>query len=314
MTHRRFRFFDTAAWIWTIRILTKWVEKMFICTAHAYLNIDDPICAGTTARGVLVSTRTCGSDTGFISVMAAGLIKSGNETRISNELRIENIRQSVAPGCVSRLQGIFCFTDHASSQEVQDWGGHFRDEYFAEGELRADHLTVVDSNWITYAPRDSAGLILNDADYWVDLYWKGHKFPGRNPVWETIAHGRFVVLETDLRKRSFDRVAEEFPKSLGILEIARASAWINSDLGNCSAFLRQVEDHVTCEYIMDFRDAANKDFLENLVSEKAIVNHHLLVEHMKNESFGNMPDMRPHGFKRPRFGASVPRTFDHQNA
>lgn len=71
------------------------VSKIVLSTdAYVYLNIDDPVCAWATYRGVLVSVSpNSGEDDliGGISVMSAAMMRAGSRARLNNELLIETV-------------------------------------------------------------------------------------------------------------------------------------------------------------------------------------------------------------------------------
>ena len=155
--------------------------------AYAYLDVDDPICAWATYRGVLVSVAPNMSEDdliGGISVMSASMLRSDSRARLNNELAIESIRRLRHPGRVSRLRGMYCFLDRESAERAAAlWGSyrnHFRPEFLAELHLvaksRIDHL---DSNWITYAKRDENGFLLASELGQFDQYWGGARVSGQ---------------------------------------------------------------------------------------------------------------------------------------
>jgi hypothetical protein len=171
--------------------------------AYAFLNINDPVCAWATYRGTLVSAPEA---PGFLSVWSAGMLRADDPARISHELMLETVRATRHPGRVSRLRGMFCFMHLQSAQQALSWStgstNHFRPEFLAQLHLgEAGHRRErLDSNWITYAPRDSNGY-LTSSD-WIDRYWEGEPYPGQTPIWETIVDGRLIVLGTGLRERA----------------------------------------------------------------------------------------------------------------
>ena len=82
---------------------------MLSTDAYAYLNIDDPVCAWATYRGVLVSVSPkAGEDDliGGISLISAGMMRSGSQARLNNELAIESVRRARHP--VESLAYVAC--------------------------------------------------------------------------------------------------------------------------------------------------------------------------------------------------------------
>lgn len=277
---------------------------MLTTDAYAFLNINDPVCAWATYRGTLVSPP---AEPGFVSVWAAGLMRSDNHlARVGNEWLLEQHRAAAFPSRVSRLRGMFCFLDLESAERACSWatnrGSHFRPEYLAElnlsqATLRSDRL---DANWISYAKRDDAGRLLGTE--WIHSYWAGEPYPHASPIWETLIDGRMIVLGTALRERAYLVVKRMFPQSLGLLEIARLAAWVGSDLGNSAAHIVQQGNELALHYFMDMRDANNPNFLaklEQVRREGHPTNWADLGPHLSAGSFGQTPDLRPFEFKRP---------------
>jgi hypothetical protein len=288
------------------------VSKIVLSTdAYVYLNIDDPVCAWATYRGVLVSVSpNSGEDDliGGISVMSAAMMRAGSRARLNNELLIETVRRLRHPGRVSRLRGMYCFLDAESAMRAAAlWGSfrnHFRPDFLAELHLettsRRDRL---DSNWITCARRDENGFLLPGELNQFDRYWQGEEYPGKVPIWETIIEGRMNVLGTDLRDRAYETIKRQYPRSVTFLEIARLAAWVGSDLGNLRAWLQDDGVNVSLRYLMDMRDANDPKFLrklEQLKSEGHPINWADLHQEIKHGSFGQTIDLRPYGFTRPK--------------
>lgn len=273
---------------------------MLTTDAYAFLNIDNPICAWATYRGILV----CAPDApGFISVWTAGLLHASNPGRIARESAIEAVRVAQFPDRISRLRGMFCFLDAESAGRARSWGEHFEPRFMAELSLtkagaRRDRL---DANWITNAPTDVAGHLTDDS--WIQNYWTGNPYPNEEPMWETLVDERLIVLGTDIRQRAYAAIKSEFPNSLMLLEIARQAAWVGSDLGMISAFLRAEENEMALDYVMNMMDAESPEFLEKLTALRESghpINWADMKPHIDQESFGNVPDLRPYGFRRPR--------------
>ena len=236
------------------------MQSVFAC-----IDIEHPVVAWATYRGVLVSARSgheypqCP-----VSVMMAGMSKSRNSIRLRNELAIEKVRQLRHGQCVSRLTGMYFFEDPLALESAADWGGHFSSDYHAElGLFPGATISRHDANWITFAPLDDV-RVLTTVD-WADSYWAGDAYPGQTPVWELIVDGRAVVYGTDLRERAYKILKDEFPLCVSILEVGRIAATLESDLGQTSAWLAQVsETEYSLDYYLDLRDADNPEFLQKL--------------------------------------------------
>lgn len=274
---------------------------MLATDAYAFLDVDSPLCAWATYRGSLV----CAPDNpGFISVWTAGLIR--NPGRMSFESAVEAVRASQFPHRISRLRGMFCLLDAESAKRACSWDQerktHFQPEYMAELSLteagtRRDRL---DANWITNAPTDAAGHITDSS--WIRNYWAGDPYPNKEPIWETLVDGRLIVLGTDIRQRAYAAVKSEFSNSLMFLEIARQAAWVGSDLGTISAFVRIEENEMVLDYVMNMVDAESPEVLERLVALRESghpINWADMRPHIDQDSFGHVPDFRPYGFRCP---------------
>jgi hypothetical protein len=267
---------------------------MLTTDAYAFLNINDPVCAWATYRAVLVSAQDA---PGFLSVWSAGMTRMESPQRLAREFALEQYRRQFHPKKISRLRGMFCFLDLGSAERALSWGGpanHFRAEYLAELNLTeaGECRDRFDANWVTDQPGD-----------WIAHYWAGEACPGKTPIWETLVDGRLLVLGTDLRTRAYDVIKRRFPDSLTFLEIARMAAWVGSDLGSVSAFLREEGDDLVLSYLMDMRDAENPEFIENLQKYKDEgnpINWADITPNLSEGLFGKTPDLRPFGFRRPK--------------
>lgn len=275
---------------------------MLSTDAYAFLNINHPLCAWATYRGMLVCAPP---EPGFLSVWTAGTMRAENPARIDRELILEPARLAQFPDRISRLRGMYRFLDIESADHAcASWASsanHFRAENLAELHLgeagpKRDRL---DSNWITHAPENEDGFLTEVA--WIPSYWAGEPYPNATPIWETLVEGRMIVLGTSLREQAYAAIKRCFPDSLTFLEIARQAAWVGSDLGNICAWLGQDGDDL--KYLMDMRDAENPDVVKRLEQLKRSghpINWADMAPHIAQHSFGRVPDLRPFGFRRHR--------------
>jgi hypothetical protein len=266
---------------------------MLSTDAWAFLNITHPMCAWATYRGVLVSVRP---DPGFISIWALSMIQSGDPNRVQREVTLEIHRAHFYPKKVSRLKGMYCFTDLKSAEAAINWGAHFKPEYLAELSLSESERvsTRLDSNWITFGLKESPF----DA-YALNAYWSGLPHPDHEPVWETLVEGRMIVLGTHLRERAYQLVHRYMPYSTALLEASRVAAWAGSDLGNTTGRIHEDGDDLVFDYLMDMRDATDPDFLERLGRLRA-EGHPMRQEAVQAfaEDRVRLPDLRPLSFRR----------------
>src|SRR5450830_1124220 len=92
---------------------------------YAFLNVNHPIVAWATYRGVLVSANAEYSPPNCpLSLMFAGMISTQNNVRLQNELLIENHRQLNSPTKISRLTGMYFFENEETAKFAYSWGGH----------------------------------------------------------------------------------------------------------------------------------------------------------------------------------------------
>jgi hypothetical protein len=84
------------------------------------------------------------------------MIQSDDQHRIQRELSLEIQRATYYPKRVSRLKGMYCFTDLRSAERAMNWGGHFKPQYLAELSLAEARKVSgrLDSNWITFELRE----------------------------------------------------------------------------------------------------------------------------------------------------------------
>jgi hypothetical protein len=193
---------------------------------------------------------------------------------------------------------MFCFLDLASAERACNWAqglrSHFRAEYLAELHLgEADpHRDRFDANWISEGGPNHE---------WLDKYWNGEPFRGKEPIWETLIEGRAIVLGTKLRERAYEIIKKRDPDSLCFLEIARQAAWVGSDVGNVTAHLIDEGDSVACHYMMDMRGANDAAFIAKLQrfrDEGNWVNEADIHRHIPKGEFGKTMDLRRYEFKR----------------
>jgi hypothetical protein len=268
---------------------------MLTADAWAFLNISHPVCAWATYRGVLVSGRP---DPGFMSVWALSMIQGGDPNRVQWEITLEAHRANFYPKKVSRLKGMYCFTDLRSAEAAMHWGSHFKPEYIAELSLSESQRvsTRLDSNWITFNLKEPPF-----GAYALNAYWSGLPHPEHEPIWETLVEGRMIVLGTHLRERAYELVHKYMPYSAAILEASRVAAWAGSDLGNTTGWVHEDGDDLVFDYLMDMRDANNPDFLERLQRLRE-EGHPMRPEAVQAfaEDKVRLPDLRPLSFRKPK--------------
>ena len=196
---------------------------------------------------------------------------------------------------------MYCFLDKACAYQAVSWGGHFRPENLAELSLNMTPARdqLLDANWITYGPRGTN----RRNDVWMGRYWNGEPCPAADPVWELIVEGRFSVLDTELRERSYRVVKDYWPNSLMLLEISRLGACIGSNIGSMNVFMEETKERYEFKYLLDMRDARDRGFLDRigeLMKSGCPVNWADIRPHFEQDSFGCTPDMTALQFSVPR--------------
>lgn len=281
---------------------------MLTTDAYVFFDITDPICAWSVARGVVVTAPVAGRQSrGFISLRMVKLFRDRSSGRFGLEMRLEAVRSLLCPEKISRLVGAFCFPDKTSAElAAAKWMlKHFPLSNMTEVHLYDDtRRDLLDSNWITHAPRDSNGALDFTDQSWMEQYWSGIPYPDHDPIWEMLTDGRMVILDPDKQLRAFDVVKSHDPESLGFLEISRAAAFIGSDLFSHQAFLLREGDDVRVTFLLSEADAKDPAFCEYFAKQNPIMNPHLLAPHFAADSFGRVPDYRRFEFLIPIEGTT----------
>ncbi|MBI1276368.1 hypothetical protein GC177_10440 [bacterium] len=222
------------------------------------------------------------------------MLYTNDPQRVAREFGLERVRALQYPSLVSRLRGMYVFTDKRSADlAANSWGGHpFVSENLTEISLSEAKIIGIrhDANWITYA----------DVPDWMERYWLGEAHPNHEPIWEVLAEGRLILLGTVLRDKAFNILQSYFPEATVLLETARMAAWIGSDFANIAAFLRIMPPMVHLDYALDMRDLNNEDFIRQLIQLRDSghpINWDAIMPHLSKGDFVT-PDLRPYGFIR----------------
>jgi hypothetical protein len=218
-----------------------------------YLEIEHPVVAWNTYRGVLVSRNQIWAPqaNGAVSQRLSGIFHSGDVRRLQSELAIDAIRMRDFPNAVSRLSGMFVFdeVESALAAEQAAWGGHFNSDYLTDVGFTYNAATRADANWITQMLDAEANLVPG----WEQLaakYWSGE--PGfAPPIWELLIDGTATVWGTRVRKQAYDIVRSRYPRSLGLLEESRIAALLGFSLGNICSWLTRRENDVELAFYLD---------------------------------------------------------------
>jgi len=184
----------------------------------AYIDISNPLVEWETAIGRIKSIDSNEDDSFGISLWQFGLIPEyleKNETqRIRNELILEKIRQCYYPDKVSRLKGLYFFESIEDAKfALQYWDIPLDESCISEVQFYPNSYTKVDSDWIT-------DKIEKDTDVeWMHAYWSG-KQKSKEPIYEIIASGTGIILNTELRKKAYKGIFDKYPESTPLLAMA----------------------------------------------------------------------------------------------
>lgn len=186
-------------------------------TLYAYLNITNPMVAWEVAIGRIRSACDTTREQFGVSVWSYSLLrrfsKEGKSPRFINELLLEATRQKTHPRAVSRLAGIYFFESERDAHNAVDrWGMPERKPFISEVSFSANHLTMVDSEWIT-------SYLGSEERHWMEDYWQG-KTLGLRPLTEVLASGIGMVRNNELRVEAYKRVASLWPQSTPLLSMA----------------------------------------------------------------------------------------------
>lgn len=187
---------------------------------------------------------------------------------------------------------MYIFTNKNCAKLAESWGDSFVSENLSELSLAEARITGIqhDANWISYP----------DESNWMDRYWLGDPHPRHEPIWESLAEGRLILLGTELREKAFKILQKAFPDSMDLLEIGRLAAWNGSNLGCIAPFLTIDPPNISLKYMLNMEDAHNKDFLDGLVRLQE-TNHPINYAAISRLVSGNniyLPDLRAFGFTR----------------
>jgi hypothetical protein len=216
-------------------------------SVYAFLDLDLPPVAWAVMRGVLTSASANDQNArsaGFISFMHAGIIQAQSNRRLFNESILEAVRAAVSPGSVSRLRGMYFFrTKHSAEARIgdQDWPPYFQAQNLVEFKLMPSHVpTVVDANWITFAPIKQDGRLDISDIGWIAEYWSGRTYNSL-PVEEMICEGIAVVVDEGVRRRCFAHLNEVFSDARIPILMARLASESGSMAGTIAPYLQRFE-------------------------------------------------------------------------
>lgn len=183
---------------------------------YAYLDITNPLVAWEVAIGRIKSSLES-KEKGFsISLWQykylLGYAKKGKNIKFINELKLENIRKTLFPHQVSRLQGVFLFESESDALRAAHlWGWDV--EYISKVYFDSNNISKVDSDWITNYLNSSGD------NEWMSNYWGGLPY-NDEPLYELIVDGIGFVLNEELREKAYMNILNTWPTSTALLTSA----------------------------------------------------------------------------------------------
>jgi hypothetical protein len=248
--------------------------------AYAYLNVDDPLVAWLVYRAEMVSAGELHASA--LSFWSARMLRGRKQ--YTQELMLDQVRQSSHAAAVSRLKGFYLFPNEASARAAATrWdGGAFHSEFLAEVAINpCSRISQYDAEWITQD--------LPASDAWMHAYFSGQATA--TPVWELVVEGRALILGTNLRERAYATVKNTWPQSLAVLELARLAVEVGSDLGAITAMLFDRGGQLVVDYVVRF-DNDNQEFITGMKNFSGAVNtqdlytgEKLVVPDLQNRRF-----------------------------
>lgn len=235
---------------------------------HIYLDHHYPPVLWNIVRGGFDSVDVLpeGENNFAISVSLASMLQNSSTSRLLAELSLELVRKTVAPDSVSRLRGIFVFSDVDSISRIWDcnkWGGHFINEYLADVGVWAKKSTKVDAAWIEDII-SSEGALLPDWQSAAINYWSGRPKSEVAPIWEVIVEGRFCIWSMHSKEEALKEISAIWPNSLGLLVHSMNCLGLGSHDGQCFPGLVSTERGLSLDHYLRMVDSKKSSFIERL--------------------------------------------------
>lgn len=235
---------------------------------HIYLNHHYPPVLWNIVRGGFDSVDVLphGERDFAISVSLASMLLNSSANRLLAEVSLELVRKVVAPDSVSRLRGVFVFSDIDSISRIWDcnkWGGHFNNEYLADVGVLAQKTTRVDAAWIEDII-NSDGTLLPDWQVAAINYWSGKPKSQAEPIWEEIVEGRFCIWSMHSKEEALKEIYAIWPDSVGLLVHSMNCFGLGSLDGQCFPGLLRTEQGLSLDHYLRMVDSQDPLFIEHL--------------------------------------------------
>jgi hypothetical protein len=249
------------------------VDSVVDFEGFMYLDVENPIVAWNTYRGVLLSQIYAQHSTtrpaAALSMTAAKMFMDRNWPRLRFEHELEHVRARDFVTCVSRLNCLYVFDEPESALAAADdesWGGHIDADYLTDVGGSAEQSTRVDANWISWMLK----MYHHNDDAWrsgIEPYWLGEVCPYfGHPIWEMLMHGSVTVWGTALRQRAYEITKEYSPLAVSLLEQSRLAAHFGSALGHASALVVEENSKLIMKFFIDMKDAHNTAYTDKLTA------------------------------------------------
>lgn len=202
-----------------------------------------------------------------ISVSLSSMLQNSSACRLEAELSLECVRMAITPNSVSRLRGVFVFSDIESVSRIWDsnkWGGYFIDEYLADVGVCAKKSTRVDAAWIDDIISDK-GQLLPSWEKAAINYWSGRPKSNTAPIWEVIVEGRFCIWSMHSKEEALKEITTLWPNSLGLLTHSMNCFGLGSQDGQSFAGITCNEAGVSLHHYLRMVDSKEAEFIEKLV-------------------------------------------------
>lgn len=251
-----------------IRINAFRQQKMSEFEGHIYLDHHYPPVLWNIVRGGFDSVDVLpnGEKDFAISVSLASMLQNSSANRLVAEVSLELVRKVFSPDSVSRLRGVFVFSDIDSISRIWDcnkWGGHFNNNYLADVGVWAKKSTRVDAAWIEDII-DSDGVLLPDWPSAAINYWSGKPKSESEPIWEVIVEGRFCIWSMHSKEEALKEIYAIWPNSVGLLVHSMNCFGLGSLDGQCFPGLLRTEEGVSLDHYIRMVDSQDSKFIEHL--------------------------------------------------
>ncbi|WP_109372831.1 hypothetical protein [Proteus genomosp. 6] len=137
---------------------------------------------------------------------------------LESELQIEKIRSEIFPEKQSRLSGAFFFESYEEAvRACKLWEWESKIDYISEIDFEPSSYVKLDSNWITNEIRSSEK---NERSEFIEKYYRGEVSERLEPIYEIICTGVGDVINTELRRKAYEKILQSKPDASLLLALA----------------------------------------------------------------------------------------------